>query len=174
MAKQRLPRRAIPAPKGEIEHEAVPVKKHAKAEPEETRESFEEIVKSRFVPLAKAVKDEQVIIGIVLQPDVVDAHGDYMSAAVIRKAAHKFLSSYNKTVKLGVQHRNFKPKFELLESYTAPITFVLGEKTVKEGSWLVVVKVHDAAIWKKIKKGEITGFSIGGSAKVRKLKKADA
>lgn len=172
----RLQRRTIPAPKGELPTEVVPVFKHAvaKSEPEETSEVFEEITKNQYVPLAKAIKDQQIIVGIALQPDVVDAHGDIMSAEVIRKAAHQFLSSYNKTVKLGVQHKDFKPKFELLESYLAPITFVLGEKTVKEGSWIVVVKVLDATIWSKIKKGEITGFSIGGKAKVKQLKKADA
>ena len=172
MPRTRLPRRAIPAPKGESDREVIPVQKHAGSEPEETCEAFEVVTKSHYVPLAKAIKDEQVIVGIALQPDVVDAHGDIMKAPVIRKAAHNFLSSYNKTVKLGVQHRNFKPKFELLESYIAPITFVLGEKTVKEGSWIVAVKVHDANVWKKIKKGEITGFSIGGKAKIKKLKKA--
>lgn len=172
----RMKRRTVPSPKEGTLAEAVPVLKHAgtEPEPEETSEAFEEIAKNQYVPLAKAIKDQQIIIGIALQPDVVDAHGDIMSAAVIQKAAHRFLASYNKAVKLGVQHKDFKPRFELLESYIAPITFVLGEKTVKEGSWVVAWKVLDATIWNKIKKGEITGFSIGGKAKVKQLKKADA
>ena len=40
---------------------------------------------------------------------------------------------------------------------------------MKAGSWIMSVKVHDATIWKGVKEGKITGFSIGGMSKVQKL-----
>ena len=43
---------------------------------------------------------------------------------------------------------------------------VLGSKTVPEGAWVITMRVLDKKLWKKIKDGLITGFSIGGIAKV--------
>jgi hypothetical protein len=172
----RLPRKAIPAPKGkmdELVEENTDLIKSENQGGEEVDDSFLEITKSEYVPLAKADPDEMTITGIAMEPDAVDAHGDFATAAVIKKAAHNFLAAYNKTVKLGVQHKDFKPKFQILESYVAPVTFVLGNRTVKEGSWIVTVKVLNADIWKKIKNGSIKGFSIGGKAKVRNVKKTE-
>lgn len=167
----RMKRKTMPVKQWKDGGRLVKIQKSAppvEAEPEYT---FETIAKSRYVPLAKANVEEKTITGIALQPDVVDAHGDIISAEVIRKAAHQFLANYNKSSQLGVQHKNFKPKFEVYESYIAPVSFVIGQKTVLEGSWVVTVKVHDDTVWKQIKSGKITGFSIGGTAKVKQLKK---
>lgn len=122
-----------------------------------------------FAPILKAVAEEQTVTGVVLQPEIVDAQGDIMSADVIRKAAHKFLAAYNRVTKLGLQHKAFKKRFELLESYIAPQEIVINNKTIKEGAWIMVVKVLDSKIWQKVKEGKITGFSIGGKAKVKQL-----
>ena len=38
-----------------------------------------------------------------------------------------------------------------------------GEKqVVKKGSWVISVKVISDRLWKMVKDGELTGFSIGG------------
>jgi DNA adenine methylase len=127
---------------------------------------------SIFVPLIKANADEQTITGLVLQPEVTDAQGDIMSASVIAKAAHNFLAKYNKATTLGLQHKYFgKYKFELYESWTAPQDVVINGTLIKSGSWVMTVKVLDAKIWDMVKKGELTGFSIGGKAKVQKVDK---
>lgn len=125
------------------------------------------VEKSITVDIAKANDEEQTVTGIVLQPEVVDGQGDIMSADVIKDTAYRFLANYNRKTKLGLQHSAFpKGKMILVESYLAPIDFVLGTKTVKAGSWIMTVKVLDAKLWKKVKDGKITGFSIGGRAKV--------
>lgn len=122
------------------------------------------------VQIIKASEEEQTVSGIVLQPEVVDAQGDIMSADVIKKAAHGFLMNFNKSTKLGLQHSTFpKGKLALVESYIAPNGIVLGTKSVRQGSWIMTVKVLDSAIWKRVKDGKITGFSIGGKATVVKL-----
>ena len=127
------------------------------------------VSKRLFVPIVKANLEERTITGVVLQPEVVDAQGDIMSADVIRDAAHKFLAAHNRTTKLGLMHKNFKPNFELFESYVTPVDLVIGDNHVKAGSWIIVVHVLVKKIWDQVKAGKLTGFSIGGKAKVNKL-----
>jgi len=129
---------------------------------------------SYFIPLVKADTEKQEVTGVVLQPDVVDAHGDIIPEAVIAKAAHNFLASYNESTKLGEQHTVFKNQFELYESYTMPVDVVLDGKEIKKGTWMMVAKVKDSEVWQKVKDGEITGFSIGGKAKVRQVQQEES
>lgn len=125
--------------------------------------------KRLYIPIVKVNAEEQTITGVVLQPEVVDAQGDIMSAEVIRKAAHRFLADHNRATKLGLMHKDFKPRFELFESYTAPVDLAIGDKVVKSGSWILTVHVLDKKVWDQVKGGKLTGFSIGGKAKVSKL-----
>jgi len=124
-----------------------------------------------YIPLLKAVDEAQEVTGIVLQPGVVDAQGDIISEEVILKAAQKFLAQYNKSTELGEQHKVFKQQFDLLQSYVAPTDMAINGKAIKKGTWLVVVKVKNSKDWQKVKEGKITGFSVGGTAKVKQLKK---
>lgn len=141
---------------------------------EKEDDSSEETTKSVTVEIAKTNGEQQIITGIVLEPETVDAQGDIYSAEVIEDTAHQFLSVYNRKTRLGLQHKSFKApgsdgRFSIVESYVAPIEFAMGARTVKAGSWIMSVKVHDATIWKGVKDGKITGFSIGGMSKVQKL-----
>ena len=141
-----------------------------KAEDENSDDADVIVLKTRFyAEFITKVVDEQIVTAVVLQPEVVDAHGDIMDADVIKKAAHNFLAKFNKSTKLGLMHKNFAKNFELLESYVAPDGIVINGTTVKAGSWVMTVRVLSASIWKKIKEGKITGFSIGGKARVRNL-----
>lgn len=122
-----------------------------------------------YIPITKASDEEQTVTGVVLQPEVVDGQGDIYDAKVIRKAAHEFLAGYNSSTQMGLQHKDFKKRFELSESFLAPFDMAIGTKTVKSGSWIIVVRILDKAVWKQVKDGKITGFSIGGKAKAQKL-----
>jgi DNA adenine methylase len=120
--------------------------------------------------VVKANVEEQTLTGIVLEPETVDGQGDIYDASVIRSAAHRFLANFNRGTKLGLQHKVFKSgQFALAESYLAPANIAIGSQVVKEGSWVMVVKVLDHKLWKDAKAGKITGFSIGGRAKVKHL-----
>ena len=134
------------------------------------KETEDQVSISKFmVPILKA--ERQLVTGVVLEPETVDAHGDVIGADVIEDAAHKFLAKFNNGTKLGTQHSIFKGgQYALCESYIAPIEMALGNRTIKQGSWIMTWKVLDSKLWKKIKDGEITGFSIGGKAKVVPLK----
>lgn len=121
-----------------------------------------------FVPILKA--EQQIVTGVVLQPETVDGQGDIYSADVIAEAAHNFLAKYNKQTKLGLQHKSFtQGRFSLVESWLAPMDLVINGTTVKAGAWVMSVKVLDAKIWQQVKDGRITGFSIGGKAKIQRL-----
>lgn len=146
-----------------------------KAEPSPVSDEKEVIVQKKFkhyIPLVKANSEEQTVTGIVLQPETVDAQGDIISKEVIRKAAHNFMASFNKKTKLGFMHKVFNKNFQLYQSYIAPQSLVLNNQLIKEGTWLMVIKVVDAKVWKMVKEGKIKGFSIGGKAKVKELKAA--
>lgn len=141
-----------------------------KEKEKEEDEKSKSVTKNIFVPLLKANAEEQTVTGVVLQPEVVDAQGDIMSAEVIRKAAHAFLSKYNKATKLGFMHKIFgKYKFELYESWIVPQDVVINGTTIKAGSWLMTVYVGDDKIWKLVKAAKIKGFSIGGKARAKKI-----
>jgi len=53
----------------------------------------------------------------------------------------------------------------VLESYLAPTDFSVGELAVKKGTWLLAVRVLSDELWERVKSGDLTGFSIGGSAR---------
>lgn len=156
----------VPVLESDLESEAPEVDgDEGSAEVEDDEQ--ESVEKSIYVPFLKAANEEQTVTGIVLKPEVIDGHLDVMSAAVIKETAYKFVAGLNKTTKVGVQHTVFKKgQLELVESYIAPMDMVLGSKTVPEGAWVITMRVLDKKLWKKIKDGLITGFSIGGIAKV--------
>lgn len=123
-----------------------------------------------FVPVIKTDKDKRIITGVVLEPDTFDAQETTISSPVIEKAAHGYIVKLvEKSAKIGVQHNDFTKKFQLLETWIAPQDLVIGTKVVKAGSWVVSMKVISDSVWKKIKNGKITGFSIGGKAKIKML-----
>lgn len=107
--------------------------------------------------------DERYILGVVLEPDIVDAQNDTYDAGTIRTAAHKFMEDFG-AVKLMHSGEPINDKVKILESYIAPVDFTVGDQVVKAGTWLMAVKVLDDGLWSAAKSGELTGFSIGGSA----------
>lgn len=119
------------------------------------------------VPIAKIDKEKRLVTGIVLEPDTIDAQDDTIDAEAIERAAHNFLSKYHKETRLGLLHKIFgEIGVDLVESWVSPLDMVMGEEKVKKGTWVMTVKVLDDALWRQIKSGEITGFSIGGVATV--------
>jgi hypothetical protein len=101
-------------------------------------------------------------LGIVLQPDVVDAQGDIYSADEIRKAAWGYMVSFRN---VGLMHKGLvNQKVALVESYLAPIAMNVGGSVIKAGTWLMGLNIHDDALWDQVKKGALTGLSIGGFA----------
>lgn len=126
-------------------------------------EKEEKVRKSHSVPIAKLDKKKQIAYCVVLTPDEIDAQGDYMTADDIEEAAHKYLADYRV---IGSNHE--KPVDAIpVESYIAPCDIEwdggpYGPQLVKQGSWVVGIKVLDAKEWAKIEDGETQGVSVGG------------
>jgi hypothetical protein len=125
----------------------------------------------KSIVIAKADKAKQIVYGVVYEPDVVDAHGDFMTAEEIEKAAHAFMESQH-THNIDKQHDLEADEGYVVESYIAPIDMQLGDQEIKKGSWVAGVKVTNAETWAAIEKGEITGFSMWGVGKRVKVEDA--
>lgn len=123
-------------------------------------------VEKRAVRLLKADgaggKDKQVVYGIVLEPETVDSQGDVYSADEVEEAAHRYLEDFRNA---GLMHKVLvNQDAKVVESYIAPCDCTMGEQKIKKGTWMMAMHVLDPKLWGSIKSGELTGFSIGGSA----------
>lgn len=117
----------------------------------------------RLLPTQKAAAAEQrFILGVVLMPETVDAQGDIYDAETVRKSAHDWMRRFRN---LDLQHKIFiNGLAEPVESYIAPTDLEVNGQAVKAGTWLLGVRVVDDELWRKVKAGELTGFSINGFA----------
>lgn len=109
--------------------------------------------------ITKADDPQKLVYGVVYEPDVKDAHDDFMTADEIEKAAHGFMQNYQQIDK---QHDFEAGAGTVVQSYIAPCDLDVGE-TIAKGSWVLVTKATDE-IWESIQKGEFTGYSLAGTA----------
>jgi hypothetical protein len=126
--------------------------------------------------LLESVRTKQAAAAEVLQAEaaqvdgqpVVDRQGDWISPEEIEKAAYQYVLNSRKA---GHQHkRDGDQPFhagDMIESFV-----MTPEKVEKMGlpdstpiGWWVGYKIHDDDAWSKVKKGEVTGFSIHGRGK---------
>jgi len=110
-----------------------------------------------------APDDERYVLGVVLVPEQVDAQGDVYSQQEVRQAAHRFMEEFGG---IGLMHQlRVNDQVKVLESYLAPVDFELGDVAVPKGTWLLAVRVLSDELWARVRTGELTGFSIGGTAR---------
>ena len=127
---------------------------------EEDEDEVSKVMKSYRVPIIVAKgSDQQIVYGVVSEPNVIDLQGDRLSKSEIRAACHKFMQN---SQRIGKEHSGVA-KASIIESYIAPTDFKCNGQVVKSGSWVMAVKIHDPALWQAVKKGDITGFSIAGT-----------
>ena len=132
------------------------------AAPQVTEAEVQEDAPREFrILTSKADGEERTVFGIVLEPEVVDSQDDIYSPEEIRKTAYRFMERYQQ---FGLMHRDMVSSILPLECYLAPCDFEAGGQKVLKGTWLLRVRVLDDKIWGKVRSGELTGFSIGGSA----------
>jgi len=122
--------------------------------------SFEAAVSKDNLNLEIIRKDreKQIIYGIVWTPGFVDAAGDYVEKEDIENAAHDYLINCRK---LKLSHQvDIELVADLVESYLMPIDITLNKQKIKEGTWIVGIKIWDTGLWSEIEKS-ITGLSMG-------------
>lgn len=126
---------------------------------------------------AKADEDKRQVFGwaSVVEVDgkpIVDRQGDWISPDEMEKAAYQYVLNSRKG---GHQHkRDGDQPFhagDMIESFV-----MTPEKISKMGlpeetpvGWWVGYKIHDEDAWQKVKKGEVTGFSIHGRGKRKEM-----
>lgn len=121
-------------------------------------------------------EDKRIVVGAAMVPNKMihryDSLGNlyyvYFSKASIKRMAEKFMRQ-KRTDETNIEHDGRKlgaQKVFITESWVS-------EDPVKDksaaygfnlpsGTWFVSMKVDDPKIWKKIKTGELTGFSVEG------------
>ncbi|HHT7013302.1 XkdF-like putative serine protease domain-containing protein [Bacillus paranthracis] len=130
-----------------------------KSEQEPTFEKEVKIIKGED-------EEQKLVYGIVYSPgsaddpNTHDAHGDFMTAEEIEKSAHNFIAKYRN---IDAQHDFNAGAGEVVESYVAPVDMEINGETITKGTWVLVTKATDA-IWKDIKDGKMTGYSLAGVA----------
>lgn len=116
-----------------------------------------------FSTYGRIVKKDEInhyITGVVYEPLVEDAHGNYMTEEEITKAAYWFAKNGDS---VDIQH-SFEAleKAAVVENWIAKADFKIGDEAITKGTWLMTVEVADDEVWEAVQKGEITGFSMGG------------
>jgi uracil-DNA glycosylase family 4 len=116
--------------------------------------------KSYAMRLLKADQEKQYVLGVVLEPDTVDTQGDIISAEEIEQAAHWFMVESRV---IGKDHRE-RADAEVVDSFVTPVDFAINGEQIKQGSWLLGIRIKDPELWKAVKEGKYTDFSVGGVA----------
>lgn len=133
----------------------------AKREPEsepdpQPRKQYSRIIKSD--------SPERIVYGIVAEPDVDDSEGDHQTAEDIEKAAYYFMEKAQKiTVTTDENHDDDDFTANLLENYIARTDMILEGEIIRKGSWVQALRL-DEDTWEKVESGELTGFSMAGTA----------
>jgi hypothetical protein len=108
--------------------------------------------------ILKADDEERFVLGVVLEPFMIDKQEDVMIAEDIRKTAHTYLREHRV---VGYRHKE-KMDADVVESYLAPVDFEIDDELVKRGSWLLGIIINDDESWQAVKDEELNGFSVGG------------
>jgi hypothetical protein len=119
----------------------------------------------REIPILKTA-EERYVLGVVLEPlkemGMTDSQNDTYSAVEVRQACHKFMEDYGT---MGLQHQiNVTGRVKLIENTITRQDEVIDGQPVRAGTWLMGVRIVDDGLWKRVKDGSLTGFSIGGIA----------
>jgi hypothetical protein len=128
------------------------------------------------VALLKMEEEEQYVLGVVVTPDIPDAHGDTYSGQAIKNGAHLFWTDYNKVF---VEHRDREGKMpgdlrkpdivlngykdiQVVDSFVLPHEMVICGRLLPADTWLAGLKIYNPAVWQKVKEGKLNTFSLGG------------
>ncbi len=116
------------------------------------------------VKITKVDEEKHLVYGVVYAPNDEDAHGDFATVEEIEKACHNFLAKSNTSKAVDTQH-NLEP----VEGVTiVECAIIKGEHSIlkgePDGTWFIVTKIENEEIWKSVKDGTYTGYSLYGFA----------
>lgn len=108
-----------------------------------------------FRKIKKTEAEERLVFAEVYAPDMIDTHGDFMTAPEIKKMAYDFARK-GRLDQVDVCHDNNLYGCNVVETFVARSD----DSVFIPGSWVVGVHVPDDELWSMIKSGEINGFSM--------------
>lgn len=118
---------------------------------------------SKDLTVFKKDREKQIVYGVIFEPDFVDSHNEFMGKEDIEEAAHMYMLTDRI---IGLSHKkDISNKVSLVESYIAPVDFEFNGKLIKEGTWVVALKIWDGDLWDETE-NKIVGLSAGGSLTV--------
>ena len=116
--------------------------------------------------LVKQDAAQQKVWGVVMEPQRVDTQGDYEERDAIERACHQFMADY-RLHKANLGHSHERPMMDdeavLCENYCTPGPATIGGERVPAGTWVQAWHLKSAPLWDAVLKGEMTGFSFGGT-----------
>lgn len=116
------------------------------------------------VKLIKSDSPQRIVYGIVAEPNETDTDGDFQTVEDIEKAAYHYMEhSQRMRVSTDINHDNDDFGAVLLENFLAPTDIAIEGEIIKKGSWVQALRL-DEDTWKKVESGELTGFSMAGTA----------
>jgi hypothetical protein len=106
---------------------------------------------------------ERIVGGIVYTKNTVDAQGDMATGPEIYEAMKRFMVRGHP---IKVQHEGKVVNCPVIECFFAETDVSKGGQTIPAGSWYLAnyIPPEQESLWKAIKDGEITGFSMAGKA----------
>ena len=127
-------------------------------------------IELRTIKIAKTDEGKRKVYGIIYTPNGIDADEDYASAETIEKASDYFMQTINGTAKVDTQH-NLQPVagVNIVENWIVRKGDAMFPE--EEGAWAIAVKVNNDEVWERVTKGELTGFSMFGTAMRAEVKK---
>jgi len=126
---------------------------------------------SKIVEILKTDVEKKMVYGIVYSPEETDSQGDISSESEIEKAAHGFMK-YRRSGKIDKNHNMEPEEGFTAESWITRENDALFKDDAPEGSWAVGIKIENDETWEEVKKEEITGLSLMGSANIEQLEKS--
>jgi hypothetical protein len=109
---------------------------------------------------------QQIVGGIVYEPNAVDTQGDWTDAAEIQKTMYGFMMKYaEQPSRIKIMHKGTAHMFPILECFQPEHDTKKGDGMIKAGAWWMMIKITDAGVWAEIEAGAITGLSMGGFAR---------
>lgn len=124
------------------------------------------------VPVRKYDEAEGIVYGIVYSPGEVDSQGDTATAEEIRRAAYGFMKAL-RAREIDKDHDGDQRSAYVCESWIVkeddrdPVF-----PAESAGTWAVGIKLEDEALKEAVRKGEIAGLSMAGTADRVPLEKA--
>lgn len=113
----------------------------------------------RTAKIVKIDNSKHFILCVVLEPEEIDLQGDIISAEEIEEACHEYMANYRI---VGYRHQ-YQIDAIIVENGIYRNSCWICEQRIKEGSWVVGIKILDNNIWNQVVNGDIKDVSIGGT-----------